>query len=345
MNTPTAKKIVILGLFCLTTILHGQSTNVVTDPVGFITLTAVGGGYTYVSLGLTQPVASRGIVSGVSGTQVTVSDIFTNGQFSLVITNNSTNVVAFIEITSGPNAGFMDDIVSNSTSAVFTLGDSSSLISSGQTYKIYPHWTLNTAFGPPSQSGLYGSNSAVNADNVIVWDPFKQQPVTYWYRSTGATPGWRDSASPVIDRGNNALYVEQGIVIQRKVAGDATNRLVGAVKLGQTWNAAVGGGYTYLGVPYASNYTLSNALLYTGNQLTGVYGSNSAVNADNVIIWDPTTQQPMTYWYRSTGATPGWRDSSSPVIDRGTNQLPFGAVMVIQRKIATNMNYVMPAPY
>jgi uncharacterized protein (TIGR02597 family) len=320
-------------------------TNVVTDPVGFITLTAVGGGYSYISLGLTQPVASRGLVSGVSGTQIMVSDTLTNGQFSQIITNSSTNCVAFIEITSGPNAGFMDDIISNSTTAVYTQDDNSSLVSSGQTYKIYPHWTFNTAFGPPSQCGLYGSNSVANADNVIIWNPNNQQPMTYWYRSTGASPGWRDGNSTTIDRGSTVLYIEQGILIQRKVAGDATNRLVGAVKLGATVNPAVAGGYTYLGMPYASYYTLSNSLLYTGNWLTGVYGSNSIVNADNVIVWDPVTQQPATYWYRSTGATPGWRDGNSTTIDRGTNQLPFGAVMLIQRKIATNMNYVMPSPY
>jgi len=335
---------VCVGLLGLAEVARAD-TDVVTDPVGFITLTAVGNGYSYVSLGLTQPVASRGLVSGVSGIHITVSDTLTNGQFSQIITNSHTNAVAFIEITSGTYVGHMADIVSNDTTSVFTADDISSLVSSGETYKIYPHWTLNTAFGPPSQSGIWGSNSVINADNLIVWDPITQQAATYWYRSTGTTPGWRDSASTVLDRGTDVLYMEHGIVIQRKVAGDAQTKLVGAVKLGQTYNPAVANGYTYLGMVYASNYTLSNSLLWTANAATGVWGSNSVVNADNLLIWDPATQSSVTYWYRSTGATPGWRDSTSTVIDRGTNQLPFGAVMQIQRKIAQQMDYVMPAPY
>jgi len=336
---------VCVGLLGLAEVARAD-TNVVTDPVGFITLTAVGSGYSYVSLGLTQPVASRGLVSGVSGTQITVSDTLTNGQFSQIITNSHTNAVAFIEVTSGTYTGHMADIVSNNTTSVFVDdGSFASLVASGQTYKIYPHWTLNTAFGPPSQSGLWGSNSVGNADNVIVWDPSLQQSTIYWYRSTGASPGWRDANSPALDRGIDVLYMEHGILIQRKVAGDAQAKLVGAVKLGPTFNPAVANGYTYLGMPYASNYTLSNSLLYTGDKLTGVWGSNSSANADNVIIWDSALQQSTIYWYRSTGASPGWRDANSPAIDRGTNQLPFGAVMLLQRRINTNMNYAMPVPY
>ncbi len=65
----------------------------------------------------------------------------------------------FIEITSGPFAGLTDDIVTNDATSVTTANDDSSEVAATETFKIYPHWTLNTAFGPPANSGLNGSNT------------------------------------------------------------------------------------------------------------------------------------------------------------------------------------------
>jgi uncharacterized protein (TIGR02597 family) len=338
---PKLTFVITIGLITAATGFKATaSTDVFTDPVGFITLNSVGNGLSYVSLGMTQIPTQRGVINTVAGQKLTTNNTLTPNQF--IGPGGATQF--FIEITSGPNAGLTDDIVSNDTAAVFTASDDSSEIAATETYKIYPHWTLNTALGAPP-AGINGSNTQPNADAVLVWNPLTQQSAQYWYRTTSATPGWRDAFSSSIDRGTNILYIDQGIVIQRKIAGSASTILVGGVKLGPTIIPGVANGLTYAGMVYASGQTLSNTLLYTGNILTGVNGSNTQPNADAVLVWDPVAQGSAQYWFRTTSATPGWRDAFSSSIDRGTNQLPFGAVMVIQRKIATQFNYTAPAPY
>jgi hypothetical protein len=148
-----------------------------------------------------------------------------------------------------------------------------------------------------------------------------------------------------VDAGTNVLYIDQGIVIKRKLPSDVSFPLVGGVKLGPTITSAVATGYTYAGMVYASSYTLSNAFLYTGDPTTGVMGSNTQANADNVIVWNPATQTASNYWYRATASSNyGWRATIS-TIDVGTNQLPFGAVLRVNRKLPIPFNWVMPAPY
>jgi uncharacterized protein (TIGR02597 family) len=338
---PKVTFIITLGLITAATGFKASAIDVFTDPVGFITLTSVGNGFSYVSLGMTQIPALRGVVNAVAGQKLTLNSTLTPNQY--IGPGGATQF--FIEITSGPNAGLTDDIISNDTAAVYTASDDSAQVAATETFKIYPHWTLDTAFGPPATSGLNGASTLGGADNLLVWNPLAQGSATYWYRTTGATPGWRDSFSTTINRGTNVLYIDQGIVVQRKVTGTASTLLVGGVKLGPTIIPAVASGYTYAGMVYASSYTLNSSQLFTTNSATGVAGASTLGGADNVFIWDPIAQGSATYWWRSTGATPGWRDSFSTTIDRGTNALPFGAVMVVQRKGATPFNYTAPAPY
>jgi len=283
---PKLTFVITIGLITAASGFKASATDVFTDPVGFITLNSVGSGLSYVSLGMTQIPALRGIVSAVSGQQLTLNSTLTANQY--IGPGGATQF--FVEITSGPNAGLTDDIISNSTTAIFTASDDSALVSATQTFKIYPHWTLDTAFGPPSNSGLNGSNTLANADNLLVWNPLTQSSAQYWYRTTSATPGWRDANSTSINRGTNILYVTDGIVVQRNIAGTASTKLVGAVKLGPTFVPGVGSGLTFVGMVYASGYTLSNSLLHTGNLATGVNGSNTLANADNVLVWDPIAQ-------------------------------------------------------
>lgn len=334
---------------CGAAALYAQ-TNVVTEPVGFITLTAEGTNagvrYTFLSLGLTQPPCSRGLITAVSGTRLTVNDTLTNGQFNVTVTGSTTNPVAFIEVTSGTNAGLIEDIVSNDTTSVFTASDISSLVASGETYKIYRHWTLASVFGATNDVGLTGGTSVGNADNVVVFNPVTQSSITYYYKSGGiGGTGWRASGSSD-NQSNAVLYVDQGFYILRRATNPSnlSFKTVGAVKVGPTL-VPVAAANSFVANVYPAGMTLGTSGLYTTNAATGVQGGSSAGNADNVNIWNQSLQKFDTYYYKSSGiGGTGWRLSGYSY-DASNTPINVGTMLHILRRSSTGFNWRVQQPF
>jgi len=340
---PKATFIITLGLITAATGFKASAVDVFTDPVGFITANPVANGTAFIGVGLTQIPAARGLAGTASGQTLPVNITMTPGAFNAT----SQGAQFYVEdVQAGANAGFSDDILSNDASNVYLANADGAFIANNDAIKIYPHQTLNTVFGPQNQAGLFGSNNAVNADNIVIWNPVSQSGVTYFYKSTTATPGWRGPAGLLVDAGNTPLYVDQDVEIISKSATTSNSfKIVGAVKLGPTQTVVPSGGQVFVGDMYATSLTLSNLNLYTGNPNTGVFGSNNAVNADNVVIWDPVAQSGVTYFFKSTTATPGWRGPQGLLTDAGTNVLPLGSVINVQHKGAPTFLWTLPAQY
>jgi len=337
------------------TSLWAQSNTVYTDPVGFITLTAVGTNglsgnvLSFWGLGMTQIVTNRGLVGTVTTPkQIPVNNTLTPGEFSAV-----SNIPAFfIEITSGTGAGVFDDIISNDANNVYTYTDISSEAPAGVTYKIYPHWTLASVFGPADQSGLQGNSLASGADLVIVQNPVNQTYVSYFYNTSSKTggPGWRGvGANSLTDFSAQPLYVDQGILIEKQTGTNLNVLLVGAVKLGQTVQPVYGTN-TFVGNVYASSaVTLTNSGLYTGNPATGLVGASTASSADLVLIHNDATQVYNAYFWNTstkTGGT-GWRLlGANSLTDQGNTPIPLGANVFLQLQPGhPGFNYNAQAPY
>jgi uncharacterized protein (TIGR02597 family) len=341
---PKLTFVITIGLITAATGFQARATDVFTDPVGFVTMNPVPNGFAFIGLGLTQIPAVRGLAGTASGQQLPVNVTLTPGQFNAT----SEGAQYYIENvnTNSANAGFSDDIVSNDAANVYTENSDGSFIANGDGYKIYPHQTLNTVFGPQDQGGLVGSNTLANADNIFVWNPVSQTSAIYWYRTSGATPGWRGPAGVATDAGNTPLYVDQDLEVQSKYASTSNSvKLVGAVKLGNTITVVPANGFAFVGDMYATSLTFSNLDLFTGNANTGVIGSNTLANADNIFVWDPVAQSSVIYWFRTSGATPGWRGPQGVATDAGTNVLPIGCVLKIQRKYSPAFTWTLPAQY
>jgi uncharacterized protein (TIGR02597 family) len=325
--------------------------NVYTDPVGFITLTSTANGYSFLGIGMTQIPAARGLVTSVSGTTVALPGL-TAGQYNTVLANGVQTPAYYIEdVTSnGTYAGYSDDIISNDANNVYLSANPTGLINAGDNFKIYPHQTLNTVFGTANQSQIvFGSNTSSEADSIYVWNPSSQSTVgPYFYRSQGSI-GWRGPAGTTIDAGNTPLYIDQGVELQRKQAtGTNVNfQVVGAVKLGPTITSVPGGpgSYVFVANMLATSLELTNMNLYTGNPATGVFGSNTSSEADNIYVWNPVSQSEVgPYFYRTQGSI-GWRGPAGTTIDAGTNVWPIGTVFEIFHKTATPFNWTIPAQY
>jgi uncharacterized protein (TIGR02597 family) len=339
--------IITISLITAIASYQAAATDVFTDPVGFITLNVISNGYNFCSLSMTRLPVQLGAIGAVSGHQLAISN-------STLVANQyvpSTGTNFFIEITSGPTAGLMDDIVSNDTANVYTATDDSLNIAAGVTFKIYPHWTPDTAFGPPSQSGLNGAATQSAADNVLVWNPFAspQANVTYYWRTAG-TPGWRTvSQGLTVPAGTNVLYIDQGFAILRRPGAPSTNFLVvGGVKLGPTASVIVSNGYTYAANVYPASITMDETGLFTTNSATGLLGAATQAAADNVLVWNPyaSPQANVTYYWRTAG-TPGWRTVSQGLtVPAGTNVISLGSMLKVLRRAGNPMfTWVAPQPF
>jgi len=345
---PKLTFVITIGLITAATGFQARATDVFTDPVGFITLNPVPNGIAFLGLGMTQIPAARGLAMTASGQTLPVNIAMTPGAFNTVTIGGVPNAQYYVENVNAlsANAGFSDDIISNDAANLYLANSDGAFIANGDAIKIYPHQTLNSVFGTHDESGLFGSNNSTFADNLVVWDPVHQVPVTYFYKSTSATPGWRGPAGGLINAGQTPLYVDQDIEIISGSSQTTNNiKLIGGVKLGNTITVVPAGGQAFVGNMYATSVTLSNLNLYTGNPNTGVYGSNNSTFADNVVIWDQVNQVPVTYFYKSTSATPGWRGPQGGLINAGTNVLPIGCVINVIHSTGPTFTWTLPAQY
>jgi len=346
---PKVTFIITLGLITAATGFKASAVDVFTDPVGFITLTANGTNgvngtaYSLLGLGMTQIPALRGIVGTVSGQQIPVNSTLTPGQYN----TTAEGPAYFIEFTTNTTvAGLTDDIVSNDAANVYTANNDQSEVSSGASFKIYPHWTIAKLFGAADQAGLQGGTTPGTADNVLIPNQSTQTLTKYFYYtgSKHGGPNWEDAANN--DATNVRIPIDQGFLISKVTGTNLTVMLVGAVKLGVT-SIPIGGTNSFIGNVYASSVTtLSTSGLFTGNPATGLVGGTTPSSADNVLIHNDATGA-FTKYFFYTGSKhggPNWEDAANN--DATNVQIPLGANLYINLlPTGTGFQWQAPAPY
>src|SRR5579862_3132376 len=136
----------------LITAAASYAVDVFTDPVGFITISAQGTTaapwYNYFALGMTQIPAVRGSISSSSGNQIVTGSTLTPGQFALT---SDGFPAYFVEVLDGANPGLLDDVTNNTATTLFTASADAPNITGATQFKVYPHWTIGTVFGPQNQ--------------------------------------------------------------------------------------------------------------------------------------------------------------------------------------------------
>jgi len=255
---PKVTFIITLGLITAATGFKAAAVDVFTDPVGFITLTAEGTtgpgvnpANSFLGLGMTAIIANRGAVSAIAGSDITVNNTLTAGAFAV----GPHGPLFYIEFLNGANPGLTDDIVSNSTTDVFTANNDAAAIAGATLYKIYPHWTLNSVFGATDSAGL-----DAGSDFILVQNPLTQSFSTYFYSSSkGFGTGWRQTGQGSTDFGQTPLYNDQGVVVSRANSTNISFMLVGAVKIQNTL-IPLSPANNFVGNVYATSaMTLSNS--------------------------------------------------------------------------------------
>jgi hypothetical protein len=302
-----------------------------TEPVGFTKLRIAGirgtqtSAYSYVAINMVNPTSYRGSVTSKSSKSIVDAQAnWTDGQF------NGANGPHFLEIVSGPSAGITTDIIATDAASktIATDEDLSSVLAGGEQFRIRKHRTIGDVFGKNNESKLNAGTSITPSDEVRLFNPVTQTFLSYYYNT--ASGGWRSSTDAVADAASNQLYVDQGVSIRRKTAGDITLIVTGAVKLGQTL-VPIGANSNLCADMYpAGTLTLGNCGIYTGNT-TGLVGSSKLNSADEIQIWNGSAFRRYFYKTGGTGGI-GWRLSTNTKADASSTQIPVGASIYVIRK-------------
>lgn len=316
-------------------------TNVVaTDPVGYITVPIAGTGgtspaaYTFLGLSMIREASYQGALTAV-------------GAYSLIDTNaswaedqfNGTNGTFTVELASGSYEGYQTTVSNTvaSTKTLEVINDFSSIAAPGDSYKVYKDWTIASVFGVSNSSGLVGG-SATTADQILVRAGSGYDIYYYQTQGIGGT-GWRQSGSPLVDRKDTPLFLEQGLLIKRLASTSTNITVVGAVKVTPTVIPAELG-YNFIANVYPVNMTLASSQLYTGNSTNGVIGGSSTT-ADQVQIRTSATTDLYYYQTQGIGGT-GWRKVGSPLVDASTNVIEGGTCFIVKRN--SDIPFMWKAP-
>ena len=306
-----------------------------TDPAGFTILAVTGAvssvspSYSYLGLGMANAVCYKGTVTSFAAQSIAdTGAVWNENQF------NGTGGGCYIEIVSGSHAGLTTDIVATNatTKTLTTEDDLSAYLAGGEIYKIRRHRTIGDIFGVDNKAGLNGGLTVSVADEIRVLNPVTQAYLTYYYQTggTGGT-GWRSSTDPATDASSTPLYLDQGVILCRKVSGNLSLPLTGMVKTGPTL-IPVGTNLNLIANVYpAGTMTLANSGLYNGNSALGLAGSSTVTNADEIRISNGTGFQ--VYYYKNSGSGgTGWRISTNLRNDAGKTVIPAGASIFVVRK-------------
>lgn len=319
------------------------------DPAGFTKLTITGAAsatstnYSHLGMGFTNPVSTKGEVTSFGVQTITDSGaIWNDNQF------NGGNGQFYIEIVSGSHAGLMSDIIATSASAqtLTTADDLSTYLVGGELFKIRKHRSIGDVFGVNNSAGLHGGASASTADEVQVFNPVTQTYLRFYYQTSGTGGiGWRSSTDPATDASGTTLYLDQGVVVCRKIAGSLSLVLTGAVKIGPTV-VPIGANLNLVANMYpAGTLTLASSGLYNADPALGLVGASSVTDADEVEIYSGTTIE--IYYYKTGGAGgTGWRNANNPAANYGGLSIPAGSSIYVLRKNGNAaFNWTVPQPF
>ncbi len=181
--------------------------SVVTDPVGFTTLTvaakpASSRGFSFLAVNMTRPTIYRAVIpaGGVSAPGSPTVLTFPAGTFTANQFNGTGNA-CYIEFLNTANAGVISDITATSTNSITLVDDVSALLAGGTTtFKIRQHWTIGTVFGPTNSAGLLGGTNPASADNIQLENATTGVKAIYFYNTTANQwrTGFTDATNVVI---------------------------------------------------------------------------------------------------------------------------------------------------
>lgn len=197
----------LLALVAVSLCQNLIAQTVSTPIVGFYKKNFPAGG-SLQTVGFIKPAAFSGAATSISGSTISrTSAGWTSGQFA----PQSGLPTHYVEITSGPRAGYTYDVLSN-TSASITVADSDISNAGGTaSFKVIPHIKISDIFSGASNLSDYN-------DQISVFNPDGSN--TNLLRDSSVSSGWIDATSG--SEADAVIYPNQGFVLTTASAGQIT---------------------------------------------------------------------------------------------------------------------------
>ncbi len=342
----------------------GMAQTAYTDPVGYVTVPIPAGGTT--GSPKLQLAAQQLLPSGATQFAGTADSFGSDGGGTFLQDAagtwtagsyiNSTETPALlthlVEILDGPLTGTLTWITSTAANKIYTF-DNIAAAGAGAKFRVLKAFTIAGLFNDvaPLSTALGGGTSIVAADNLLLFNSSTNTYTTFWYKNGGVGgTGWRSNGtSSTTIPGKTAIHPsDSGLVIQRKQDSAGSIVIPGDVKTGDTDVVVKGGVGTKLNILSPSipvdQIKLGTSTLYTGSNITGLNGGTSIVAADNVLIFNASTNAYTTFWYKNGGVGgTGWRSNDAGILDPANYLLPSTSAILIQRKGGVDFTWQIPA--
>jgi hypothetical protein len=299
-----------------------------TKPVGYRTETVTAGVFNLLSPNLDNKIGAAGALDAVAGTTLTDNDV----DFTTAFASTDSLILT---ITSGANAGLVQDVTAFAQHTLTTAQDISGMAPVGTQYEVRKVQTVADIFGANNEAGLAGG-TATTAD--VIWIPDGSGGYTLVFRSTGGLPGigWRRVGGGPADAAGTAIPFTDSFFIERRGATNLDVVFVGHVRTQAVKTVVESGIFTPVSRLLPVGVSLADS------QLQNDIAQGTAVNAD--LVWNPNGTGGYDIYYYSTGGLPGigWRRVGGGNTDQSAVLLESG--YLVQRKAAGAATVTLRVP-
>jgi uncharacterized protein (TIGR02597 family) len=329
--------------FLFTIVSYAQSVS--STPVGYVTLTINGNGFTSLSNPLENAIVYSGNASGVSGSTITSSFAMTDSELSGTDPNgDSTHYLQTAD-------GIILDITSNTTSTITVGQDISSLISDGDSISVKQHSTLGDLLGTDNSIGLTSGADINTSDIIYVMSGDGSGTYSTYYYQTDpfggflGGDGWRTAGNTSEDMSGVTLAADDGVFVKRISAGDISLVVTGTVNTVEH-RRDLPAGFSLVSYPFPVGTTLDDSGIYSA---TNGYQSGADINSSDAV-YVIALNGSFTLYYRQTDpfggflGGDGWRIAGDTSTDVGDTIIPVGSSIIINH-IGSGLAWTDALPY
>ena len=330
---PSLSVFVAASLLAILPLANAQNVTATTDPVGFQS-SNITVGVNPIGLPLLNSDLAKVSASSLSGSTLTVSGVsnvgslLTSGEPYYIEVNSGTlkgdrfEVSVNATISAANTTLILDSASAYNTMSVASIGTSLA----NATIALRKHITLDQVQGMFSPV-LIGSNTSSNADQISVFDGTTQNYKTYYLRADTLT--WRQ-VSTTTSANKVPIPPGFGIFLNKKTSSTKITQ-AGCVRTNDFALPYIAG-KQLLAPGYPVGYSPS---LLGGTSANNWTGSNTSSSADQIAVFNPTTQNFTSYYLRADGVS--WRILATTTNVTSTEVVgSTGAYFVIRKSSDAN---------
>ena len=335
----------IVALFSAATMSSAIAHVVCSTPVGYVTITVNGDGYTAITNPLQNAVVYSGTASSIAGDTITTSFSLTADE--VAGTDADGNSAYYVQTTSGA----IYDVTANTESTITVSSDVSSLISADDAISVKKYTTLGDIFSTDNAFGLTSGGDVTSSDVVYIMSADGAGSYAQYYYQTDpfggffGGDGWRAAGDVNTDRSDVIIAPDDGLIVNRISSGDISLVVSGTVNA-IDHSRELPAGFSLVAYPFPVDTTLDDSGIYTADN--GYTSGGDVAQSDVVFVL--ATDGSYTQYYRQTDpfggffGGDGWRIAGDVNTDVGSTVIPAGSAVIIQHK-GSGLTWADAVPY